>query len=119
MGKSPRSLINTDIIIGHGEKSMKMRKEKEANILAIKLKGGKEGDHALGRFFLLSTMDQVLVKDDLMETIEPRITTGRGGGVLRGTIEEPRGEGDRMTPETATVVIQEETLRSAWYVSEE
>jgi hypothetical protein len=83
------------------------------------LKDGKEGDHALGRLFLLSTMGQVHVKDDLMEMIEPRITTSRGGGALGGIVEEPSGEGDGMTLETATVVIQEETLRAAWYISGE
>jgi hypothetical protein len=54
MGKSPRNLINTDVIINHGEKRI-WTKWREVDTLAIGMKGGNGRDHALER--LLRTMD--------------------------------------------------------------
>ena len=66
-------------------------------------------------------LDQVLVENDRLGTIEPK-STSQGGVVQRGTVgrEIPRDKGEEMTRETTTVVVQEETLKEwLFHVSQE
>jgi hypothetical protein len=66
-------------------------------------------------------LDQVLVENDRMETIEPK-STSQGGVIQGGTVgrEIPRDKGEEMTRETTTIVVQEETLKDwLFHVSQE